>query len=328
MSTLAPLSNLRDSDRGRAMLAIILTASPFLRFLEANSAFEEDATNFDWLPVSGTSSAQARDIGGSYTATQETPGSRLAGLLAMHGDAQMIDESHLADAARGLRDVPVWFQKQLVRKGTSFGEAFEGLLFNGTGTGTPLQIKGLLNILDGTTDLPGFSGKKGVIDARTYGGSGVSFDLSGSTNDAAFLEGLELSLGEVDNPTGIVANRKLAARITTIAHRSRKIDITQDQFGQRITTYDGVPIIQVKDGTIKNDEKDNTPTTPLTNTTSYYIMSPGEQRVSLVTNSGVDYHEHDHPDNKEVNKERWEIRSAWKIEQEVAIRRVRNIKIA
>jgi len=314
------------SGRGRDALGIILEESPFLRFLDQCSAWELDATVFNFRP--GTSIAmntQVRALGGSYTAQDLNLPELVADSQKFHGGEVDIDVSYLADKNRNLRDFSAWFIKDLRVRIKQFAIAYESLLFNGTGL-THI-IKGLKEIINGD-DLPGFDGVTNLLNAQAVtGGSTKSCDLSVTTNYAKWIEWLYLALSKVKNPAGLIMNPTLFARMSTIAKRENMLGQSIDDFGNPIPNFNGIPMIQVLDTSILNNEPDDTPTTPLPSTTSLYIMSPKEQGLSLVSNSGLEWWDYDHLENKKSGKETFEIRGAWKIEDMYTIERIRNIKI-
>lgn len=327
MATLRTLSNLNGSARGQAALGILLDRALLLRFLEQQSGFELDATTFDSFPIDGSGTLQTRAIGGAFNATDKAPPARVGGQLAIYGDKINIDISHRADARQGLRDMDVWIEREASRRVRDLAAKLDAAVMNDPGTGT--TMKGLSKILDGATDIPGFAGKKGVIDARSFGGSGNSFDLTAAATAAqhdAFIEGLEKALIEVPDCKGIVVNRTLAARITTVARRAHMLGESRDLFGRPVPSFNGVPIYSVSDTAIPVNEPSNGGT-PTTDTTSLYLLNPGEGRLSVVTNEGLYYQEWDHLEAKESSQEMFELRMAWKVEDPDAVRRVRNIKV-
>lgn len=326
MATLRQLSNLNGSARGQAALGTVLEQALVMRFLEQNSGFELDATSFDYLPVSGTDNLQTRAIGNGFTATAKTPPARQNGTLAIYGDAVTIDRSHLADAAAGLRDIDRWLEREMQKRVRSTAKGLDGALMNGAGTGT--TMKGLSKILNGTDDIPGLTGVKGVGDAATFKSTGThkSLDLTDAANYPYFIEGLINELMKVDNVAGIVMNHQLYARMYTIARKEAILGESRDLFGRPVATFNGVPMVPVDATSIPNDEPDNT-STPLTVTTSLYIASPAEMGLSVVTNEGLYYKEFDQLEAKVSSQEVYELRMAWKIEDDRVVRRVRNLKV-
>jgi hypothetical protein len=88
----------------------------------------------------------------------------------------------------------------------------------------------------------------------------------------------------------------------------------------------GVEVISVSSNSITLTEPDDT-ATPLETTSSIYVLSPGENNFSLITNSGLQWHDYDSQENKESGREKWEIRANWRIENPKSVLRVRNIKV-
>ncbi len=306
---------------------MLLERSAYIRFLDQHSAFEELATDFLYRPTDDTATLRGRSLGGSYTVTDKAPPALQSDKLAFYGEAIDVDESHEADAARGLMDIDKWLDKMLRKTVRDWAKKYENAIFNGAGTGTPLPMKGLSVLIDGTTDIPGFTGYKAIANAADADpDSGKSFDLSKAANEDAFIEALTLWLTQVDNPQGIVMNKEMFARMTTIARRKHMLGESRDLFGVPVPTFNNVPMIQALDGSITNTEDDDT-AEPLEVTTSIYIQSPGEMKYSIATNSGLHFHDVGELEGKESQRMRWEIRSENKIEEKDVILRVRNIKL-
>ena len=279
----------------------MLEESPELRYLEQNSAFELDATNYDFLPTpAGVGSIQTRAPGGNYTASVASPNSRQTGNLYLHGDCVDVDRTYKADAERGLRDIPMWLTKELRSRIKKFAVDYARLLWQGTGNAG--EFKGLRTILNGT-NLPGYSVNCLDNAANWIAGSAKSLDLSVEANIDPFIEGLQLALALVNNPTGILMSPAMFARMSTIARKKQMYGEMTDNFGKQISTFDGVPMIKALATTITNDEPDDT-ATPLTVTTSLYVASPGEQKLSVLTNSGFEWIDYDHQENDWKNREK------------------------
>lgn len=323
MARLAQLSSI-DSDRGRALLALLLQHSPVLRALDESSAFEELGTDFQYFLLNGALTLQRRALAGSYTAADTTPGSAQTGSLAFVGFSVDVDRSHREDERRGLLDIDRWVDKELAKKIRTFARAVEVDIFNGSGAGSPRQPKGLIEIMDGTTDVPGFTGDKMTIDAVDYD-TGDSFDLGDTSHYDIFLEAFELWMHEV-SATHIFANYQMAARLTTIARTKHILGEQRDAFGMPQQTIHGVPIVRVRPAVIANDEPDNAGS-PATNTTSLYLASPGEMKWSIATNSGFQYDDLGTLEGKESERAKGEMRLDNLIQDDESILRVRNIKL-
>lgn len=323
MANLTSLSQLNDSERGRAALGILLSEAPMVQYVDRVSAFEEDATDFDYRPVDGDETVQVRALGAGYTPTATTPESKITGTLANHGSALTIDISHLSDAQRNLRDINAWLDKKLPREVKSWAKGYNNLLFNGLGTGG--NIKGLAKIFDGTTDLPGFTGHKGTIDATDFAGSADSLDLTDSANWPGFIRLMHAAFAQVDDPTGIHMNREMYGIMQNIATEYHIKGESRDQFGKPVDTFNGIPMIRQLDGAIPNDEPDNAGT-PATECTSLYITGLAELKGAIVTNSGLYWKDFDVLEAINSGEFLWEIRSKWKFEEKNALIRVMKLK--
>jgi hypothetical protein len=333
MANLKSVSRTNGFARGNDAIGILLTNSPLLNFLDSMSGFELDATSFDWRPVVAAASLASRAVGGSWSATDVTPASKQTGALTIQGSRVDVDVSHLADRDIGARDIPVWFAKMLKKELINFAKSYEIQMMLGTGSGT--AFKGLKTILDGTTALPGYTGITRVTNAATYSSDSTpkSLDITlGATNYdkniKGLLECLYQAFADMDRGAGmgIAMNAAMYARLQTIARNEHILGEDRTLFGVPVSTFNGIPMVPLTTGAILSTEPDDT-TTPLTVCTSLYLISPGEMRTSIVTNSGLEYWEYDFMQAKESGSEKWEIRGAWKIEEPNSVLRIRNIKI-
>lgn len=321
MANLASLSTLGDGERGRAALARLLETSPVIADMDAQSAWEEDATDYEYSIDDTETTVQTRSVGGAYVPVADAPSDRDTGTQSFHGDALKIDRAHVEDDRRNLRALNGWIDRRLTKKFRSWAKGYEVLLFNGSGAGG--NMKGLSKIFDGSTNLPNFN-ITGVIDASSIlPGTPDSFDMTDPANYDAFIELMMNAIAQVENPRSIKCNKETYALINTIAREKSIRGESRDLFGRPIPTFDTVPIVKVLDNTILHTEPDNAAATV---TTSIWIDSLGEQRASVVTNSGLFFKEVLDSTEEQGNYIEWEIRGQWKIEEKNAIRRIRNLK--
>jgi hypothetical protein len=308
-------------------LAVVLTNSQVLQKYNEASAFEVDTIEFNYRPADASASAKTRALGGGYSADAVTPNAKQSGSQKFYGDSVTLDNATQADANLGLDNIDTNLQKQMARKLRDFARNVEAAIFNGSGSGN--NMRGLKTILDGSTDLPGFTGVKGYVNAKAYSSesSPVSLDLTVAQNKKNFILMLNEVLTQVGNPNAIFLNRKLYGILTQIAYDTRQIVTTLDAIGNQVITFNGVPLVITNDATILNNEPDDTGT-PVNNTTSLYIASLQEMRNSIVTNSGFEFTEWDaQPATKQSKGYNWEMRLAHKIEESDAIRRIAKIKV-
>jgi hypothetical protein len=326
MPSLVSLSQINSpSGRGAGALATMLTKSAFLRYLDAQGAFELGGSTFNHKAIIAGSSLKTRAAGSAFSQTALTPASNQTTSQKIMGDSVKIDATYLRDAQKGLINIDAWLKGELAERLSGFGKEVEVALFAGAGSGS--TFKGLAAILDGSTDVPGFTSHKGVVDANDYD-SGDYFDLSTITTSqcAKFKEMLNIVISTVDNPTAICVNRSMYGRLNTIADLLKVGGTSLDEFGNRVKMYDGITILPLADGAIPNDEDDDNGT-PVGQTTSIYVMGAAEAQCSIVTNSGLFYQDYDAPNASQQNEEWYEMSGAWKIQMKDSIRRIRFIKL-
>jgi len=341
-------SRLNGSQRGTACVANLLQHSTFLNALDVLNAFELTEHDWDFMPINPqTTALLARTLGTNYaiasTASQSTfgststdivPESKVTGHQYIHGGSVDVDASILADSERNGTNMNDWINKKLKVEWKKFAKLYQVALLNGAGTGTPVVMKGLSKLFDNSGYISGFSGINRIINAKDYAlnSSPVSLDLTiGGTNEAkhqrAVLEMMNNVLADIENPNLIIVNKKLSGRLMSYLKSMANFSIDENSFGTPITRFNNIPILELGSDEMPITEADDTATTALENTTSMYVVSLGEQNLSLATNSGIEYWEHTKLEAKEAGRERWEIRASWKCENPYAITRVRNIKL-
>jgi hypothetical protein len=335
MANLVQISVNNKTPRGKDALGILLTYSPLVRFLNGMSGFEVDGTDFDYRPVHSAHSLQVRPLGGSYTPVNLTYAAKISGTQKFAGGEVHIDRAHLADRDLGIKDIPVWFDKQLKTELRIWSVQFEKELMNGTGltdymTGLSVAVDGTEIINDNDDD------DTRVINAAEWDtdSSAKSFGLNLANanytkNLDKFLELLYYAFTCMDEGSGVglLMDSALYSRIYTLA-RNAGILGNEDRslFGVPVQTISGKPMMPLVSGAITKTEPDDT-ATPLTETTSLWIVSPGEMNLSFVTNSGLEYEEYPILQATEAGAEKWEFRGNWKIENHKSILRIRNIKL-
>ena len=329
MATLRTLSTF-ETERGRQVLALLLQHSAFFRFMEDQSAFAEDGTEFTSAPVDASTQVQTRVLGGKYTSADVTPADKIAQSLGFHGDSFDVDRSHVADEERGLRSVDAFMRKYFPRRVREWAKGLERLALRGSGTkdANGREMLGLLTILNGQDDLPGYAGHTGVVDATQFlSTSPDSFDLTDKSNWNAFQEGLE-QLMQMIGATGILCNRQVGAKMTTNARENHIKGERRDAFGQPVQTYDNVDLVRLNDGSITNTEPDNADVAN-ENTTSLVLAAPAEGVYDITTNSGIEFDDFDRSvlEEKRSHRAQWEFRGETNIEEKWAVLRIRNIKV-
>lgn len=116
----------------------------------------------------------------------------------------------------------------------------------------------------------------------------------------ATANGTPLSLSKLDeaidqtlNPTHLIMNKSMARKLTVAARTTSvggQVDYTVDEFGKRVTMYNGLPIVTVDlDGDGVSILPFNEAATSGTATaTSIYVVSVGGDGLNGIQNGGVD----------------------------------------
>lgn len=113
-----------------------------------------------------------------------------------------------------------------------------------------------------------------------------------SNNGALSLEALDKAIDEVDNPSAIVMSKDLLRKVNKAARAGVGGEITYsiDEFGRRVTSYNGLPILDPaynKDGQKVIDFNEAGPAGGA-NCTSAYVVSFGDGKVIGLQNGGID----------------------------------------
>lgn len=348
---LQQLSRLNGSQRGAACVAHALQHSKLLNVLNSLNAFELTENKWRFTPIKPqTQKLLSRKIGTDYKATDghslingsDAPLDLytiddVTGTLYIHGHYIDVDASIIADASHSGVSMTDWMTKQLKAEFKKFYNLYDPVLLNGNGTS---ELKGLRNILKwgdkAATDYGTIEGFREATYNRVMNAANYSTDATPKKFDfsiksagidkqqRAFIEMMDNAISDVENPNVIFMHKKTKARIWSGLKTSNNFAIDENTFGVPISTYNKIPIIELNDNIMPINEPDDT-ATPLTDTTSIYVLSLGEQNLSLATNSGVEYNEHSNLEAKEAGREKWEIRAGWKCENPYAIKVIRNI---
>lgn len=317
------------SARGRAVVNNILSNSKYFQVLSVLKGFELDTTISNYIPFSYNSTLATRELGNSFSYTVTTPPNAQSITQAIAGEVVLIDKSYVRDAAIKGTAIEKWLQTELVRRSVAYGRLMDVELTKGSGTSG--AIKGLKAILNGTTNIPGFS-TTGVVNAANYSTiSGAKhldlrLDQTNFEKEAtAFREMLQKITSELDDANVLVCNNTMWSRISTIAGKLNLLSSPTNEL-LKTPSVGQLNTIVIPDLAYPNDEPDDTTPTALNVTTSIYLLSVRTGALSLVTN-GFDYREADYMEMKEASEEKWEMGVAWKIENQNAVRRIRNIRV-
>lgn len=209
-----------------------------------------------------------RKINAEYTA-QEVATKRFSVDLAVFGGAFSIDR--VLAGMNGLADQVTLQMQQKIKAASA--------LFNDT----------VINGDKGTNDAAFDGLEKALTGSSTEVTPASAIDLSDSTaidtNYKAFLDQVDLFLANLDGiPSGLLMNATALAKFRAVARRSSAYQMTMDQFGRQVESYNGIPLVNLgtKAGT-------NDPVVPIASdagTTSIYAVRLGMDGLHGVTTQG------------------------------------------
>ena len=191
--------------------------------------------------------AEFREVNNEY-ASQEVEKEPVSVDLKIFGGAFKIDRV-IADMGGIVSEV----QLQMEQKIKAASALFNDTTINGDSAVNSKAFDGLDKAIAGS--------------ATEFNATGTALDLSTSAkidaNYKMFLDMLdEFLMGLDGTPSFIAGNSKLIAVIRACARRTFQYQVTQNQFGQNVGSYDGIPLVDLgtKPGT-------NDPVVSVNNTT-------------------------------------------------------------
>ncbi|WP_277293015.1 major capsid protein [Veillonella montpellierensis] len=202
--------------------------------------------------------AEFREINHEYT-PQEVTRQKFTADLAVFGGSFEIDRI-IADMGGIVDEV----QLQLQQKIKAASALFNDTVINGDVALGTHAFDGLEKALKGSST---------EINA-----TGQAIDLSTSDkvteNAIKFLDQLDEFLSALDGrPGALMGNSKLINKIKAVARRTSMYTQTQDAFGRQVSTYDGIPLINL--GAKAGTNEDVVSTKAEDGTTSLYAVRFG-----------------------------------------------------
>jgi len=315
---LTAIAKAPTTDRARNFIQNVYQESELLRAL---NNFDLGATDGMYRPAAGGQTVAARAINAAFTSQDMTRPALVSAALSIHGFDLKHDTSFERDYNLGVGvAIDTWLDSELQTRAIETADAIDAYIVAGSGSSN--VMKGLKTLLDGSTDLPGL-GITGVINAKF---TGDSFDLTTSANYDKFMESFEKWKAEIKGADGVIVNRSLAARLTTIAKIKHSYSQMINEFGKQVEFIDGVRIIRVDDTVITNTEP-NDNGTPVNDTTSMYIFRNAVGHWTVKSNSGLATWEKGEIEDEPASLFRFEMTGFNEVRHKYAIRRVRNIKV-
>lgn len=213
--------------------------------------------------------ASFREINHEYT-PQEVTRQKFTADLAVFGGAFEIDRI-IANMGGIVDEVQLQLQQKIKAASALFNET----VINGDSALGTHAFDGLEKALKGSST---------EINA-----TGQAIDLSTSDkvteNAVKFLDQLDEFLSALDGrPGALMGNSKLINKIKAVARRTSMYTQTDDAFGRQVSTYDGIPLIDL--GEKAGSNEDVVPTKAGDGTTSLYAVRFGLDGFHAVSMAG------------------------------------------
>lgn len=311
--TLVEAARLSQDDLQRGVVETIIEGAPLLQMLpfrtvtgNAYAYVQEDA-----LPGAGF-----RAINEGYVESTGTHHRVTETLAILGGDADV--DRFLVQTNPG--EVANLRAEQTRMKAKAVRMTFHDAFINGDPDVDPKSFRGIKDRIAGTGQ---------DIDAAGQ----VIIGTSDNDRQAFFDRMDELIAAVPGGPSVILVNSATLQRIRSAARRLTIYDETKDAFGRPVTTYAGIPIVDIGNG------PNGQPIIPVDedggaagNQTSIYAVrfgaTPDEKGVTGLTNGGVQVYDLGELDDKPVLRTRIEFYCAIAVHGGKAAARLRNVALA
>lgn len=203
---------------------------------------------YGYMRLETPAKAGFRAINTEYT-TQEAVRKMYTVTLKIFGGAFEVDRV-IADTSGAIDEVKFQLQQKII----AASNLFHYTVVNG----------------DSAVDANAFDGlNKALVGSSTEFNVSNYIDLSTSnavdTNYKVFLDMLDEFLSELDGkPSMLMGNSKLIAKIKAVARRAGYLTQSEDAFGRKVDTYDGISLIDL--GYYVDDTGATIPVVPIVDT--------------------------------------------------------------
>ena len=222
--TLVEAAKLSQDDLQRGVVetfileTVVLDQLPLLS-IEGNAyAYNEEAT----LP-----GVEFRAVNGSYVESTGTVNQKTESLVILGGDADV--DTFIVKTRGNLNDQRAVQTRLKVKAAVT---KFQDTFINGDTTVDANSFDGLKKRLTGAQ----------VIDAATNG-----LPVIGASDDDrnAFFDKLDEAIAAVENPGALYMNKSIRQKVKSAARRLTAYDETKDEFGRVVTSYQGLPLLDI-----------------------------------------------------------------------------------
>ena len=291
--SLTEAAKLLQNDLQRGVVETIIEDAPLLQLLP----FQEVAGNaYAYVQENALPSVGFRTVNNGYTEAAGTFTSKTEALAILGGDVDV--DRFIIRTRPG--DVADQRAEQTRMKAKSVRRAFQDAFINGV-TGSN-EFQGLADRLTTLTDQD--------ISAGTNGLAIVGAD------DAArhsFLDKMDEAIAAVKGPVDIIlCNGAVLSKFKSAARRLTIYDETKTAFGTQVTTYNGIPVVDIGEDEAGNEILPQTETQGSSSIASsmYFVhfgRTPEEKGTTGLTNGMIQVYDLGEVDDKPAFRTRIEF---------------------
>lgn len=266
--------------------------SPLLRSIPIPSIA---GNSYKWTREAQLPEVAFRAINAAYAESTGTTEDIFESLKDIGGDLD-VDNYYVETGGSGLRTTQELMKTKALAQKIGFTLVKGSILTAAGATGDPVSFDGIQARLGG-----GFASST----VSTTGRNANQIVTNNGASDAMSLAKLDETIMKVDRPTHLLMAKKMKINITTKLRNSASISTSRDEFGNIVTSYNGIPILEAD---INGDQAAIGFNENNDSTTSVYVLNLSEDGLHMIqSQSGISVRDLGEQDAKPV----WRTRVQW-----------------
>lgn len=250
---------------------------------------------YSWLREASLPSVTFRSLGESYTESSGTTEKLTETLKILGGDLD-VDNFHVETGGPAIRTTHEMMKATALAQKLGYTLIKGAVITAGGATADSESFEGLQ---------ARYGGGFGSTAVSASGPNAAQLVANNGASDALSLAKLDEAILKVENRTHLLMCQKMLVNITTKMRNSASITTSRNEFGQLVTSYNGIPILIADQngdqaGLGFNENNDST--------TSIYVLELSEMGLHMIQSpSGIRVTDLGEQDSKPV----WRTRVEW-----------------
>lgn len=250
---------------------------------------------YSWTRESALPSVTFRALNEAYTESTGSTEKLTETLKAIGGDLD-VDNYLIETNGAAIRTVHEMMKAKALAQQIGYTLVKGAVITGGGATGDGESFDGLQTRYGG-----GF----GSTAVSTSGANANQLVANNGASDALSLAKLDETIQKVDNPTHLLMAKKMKVNMTTKLRNSASITTDRNVFGQLVTSYNGLPILEAD---VNGDQAAIGFNENNDSTTSIYALSLSEDGLHMIQSpAGIRVTDLGEQDSKPV----WRTRVEW-----------------